>query len=87
MQAKEKALLLSPFLAEGAAARGATWFMGVMIGVMFYQGSIWKPPFPVAGGFEAATRLIADMRPSSFTAGSPRTSFSSYSPCSVPSST
>src|ERR1051326_1934528 len=28
----------------------ATWFMRVMIGVMFYQGSIWKLPFPVAGG-------------------------------------
>jgi uncharacterized membrane protein YphA (DoxX/SURF4 family) len=37
----------------------ATWFMRVMIGVMFYQGSIWKLPFPVAGGFEAATRPIA----------------------------
>ena len=31
-----------------------------MIGAMFYQGSIWKLPFPVAGGFEAATRPIAD---------------------------
>jgi uncharacterized membrane protein YphA (DoxX/SURF4 family) len=38
----------------------ATWFMRVMIGVMFYQGSIWKLPFPVAGGFEAATRPIAE---------------------------
>ena len=38
----------------------ATWFMRVMIGVMFYQGSIWKLPFPVAGGFAAATRPIAD---------------------------
>jgi len=28
----------------------ATWLMRVMIGVMFYQGSIWKLPFPVAGG-------------------------------------
>jgi hypothetical protein len=38
----------------------ATWFMRVMIGIMFYQGSIWKLPFPVAGGFAAATRPIAD---------------------------
>ena len=38
----------------------ATWFMRVMIGVMFYQGSIWKLPFPVSGGFEAATRPIAE---------------------------
>jgi uncharacterized membrane protein YphA (DoxX/SURF4 family) len=27
---------------------------------MFYQGSIWKLPFPVAGGFAAATRPIAE---------------------------
>jgi uncharacterized membrane protein YphA (DoxX/SURF4 family) len=38
----------------------ATWFMRVMIGVMFYQGSIWKLPFPVAGGFAAALRPIAE---------------------------
>lgn len=38
----------------------ATWFMRVMIGAMFYQGSIWKLPFPVSGGFEAATRPIAE---------------------------
>jgi uncharacterized membrane protein YphA (DoxX/SURF4 family) len=38
----------------------ATWLMRVMIGVMFYQGSIWKLPFPVAGGFAAATRPIAE---------------------------
>ena len=37
----------------------ATWFMRVMTGVMFYQGSIWKLPFPVAGGFAAALRPIA----------------------------
>lgn len=38
----------------------ATWFMRVMIGIMFYQGSIWKLPFPVSGGFAAATRPIAE---------------------------
>jgi hypothetical protein len=38
----------------------ATWFMRVMIGIMFYQGTIWKLPFPVNGGFAAATRSIAD---------------------------
>ena len=32
----------------------ATWFMRVMIGVMWFQGSIWKLPLPVAGGFRAA---------------------------------
>ena len=38
----------------------ATWFMRVVIGIMFYQGSIWKLPFPVSGGFAAATRPIAE---------------------------
>ena len=38
----------------------ATWLMRVMIGAMFYQGSIWKLPFPVAGGFEAALRPITE---------------------------
>jgi hypothetical protein len=32
----------------------ATWFMRVMIGAMWYQGSIWKLPLPVSGGFRAA---------------------------------
>jgi hypothetical protein len=32
----------------------ATWFMRVMIGSMWYQGSIWKLPLPVAGGFRAS---------------------------------
>jgi uncharacterized membrane protein YphA (DoxX/SURF4 family) len=38
----------------------ATWFMRVMIGIMFYQGSIWKVPFPVNGSFEASVRSIAE---------------------------
>jgi uncharacterized membrane protein YphA (DoxX/SURF4 family) len=38
----------------------ATWFMRVMIGIMFYQGSIWKLPFPVNGGFAASVRSIAE---------------------------
>jgi hypothetical protein len=32
----------------------ATWFMRVMIGTMWYQGSIWKLPLPVTGGFRAS---------------------------------
>src|SRR5258708_36250375 len=36
----------------------ATWFMRVMIGAMFYQGSIWKLPLPVAGGVEGAASAI-----------------------------
>jgi hypothetical protein len=38
----------------------ATWIMRVMIGGMFFQGSIWKLPLPVSGGFAAATRPIAE---------------------------
>jgi len=36
----------------------ATWFMRVMIGVMWFQGSLWKLPLPVSGGFEGGTRAI-----------------------------
>jgi hypothetical protein len=38
----------------------ATWFMRVMIGAMWFQGSIWKLPFPVSGGFRAAIAPIAE---------------------------
>jgi len=38
----------------------ATLFMRVMIGAMWFQGSIWKLPLPVSGGFEAATRPIGE---------------------------
>ena len=44
---------------QRTAGHFATWFMRVMIGVMFYQGSIWKLPFPVSGGFDASLRPIA----------------------------
>jgi uncharacterized membrane protein YphA (DoxX/SURF4 family) len=42
--------------AQRTAGHLGTWFMRVMIGVMFYQGSIWKLPFPVSGGFDGALR-------------------------------
>lgn len=29
----------------------ATWFMRVMIGVMWFEGSVWKLPLPISGGF------------------------------------
>ncbi len=38
----------------------ATWFMRVMIGVMWYQGSIWKLPLPVSGGFRAAIAPVGE---------------------------
>jgi hypothetical protein len=36
----------------------ATWFMRVMIGAMWYQGSLWKLPLPVSGGFKFWTESI-----------------------------
>jgi uncharacterized membrane protein YphA (DoxX/SURF4 family) len=30
----------------------STWFMRVMIGCMWFQGSLWKLPLPVSGGFQ-----------------------------------
>jgi hypothetical protein len=38
----------------------ATWIMRVMIGAMWYQGSIWKLPLPVSGGFGAAIAPIGE---------------------------
>ena len=38
----------------------ATWFMRVMIGAMWFQGSIWKLPLPVSGGFRAAIAPIGE---------------------------
>ena len=42
----------------GAAHKAhlATWFMRVMIGAMWFQGSLWKLPLPVSGGFEVLDR-------------------------------
>jgi hypothetical protein len=38
----------------------ATWFMRVMIGAMWFQGSLWKLPLPVSGGFEGWTKSLAE---------------------------
>jgi hypothetical protein len=38
----------------------ATWLMRVMIGCMWFQGSIWKLPLPVSGGFRAAIMPISE---------------------------
>jgi len=35
-----------------------TWFMRVMVGAMWYQGSLWKLPLPVSGGFKFWTESI-----------------------------
>lgn len=46
--------------AQRTGANLATWFMRVMIGVMWYQGSLWKLPLPVSGGFEGWTKAIGE---------------------------
>jgi uncharacterized membrane protein YphA (DoxX/SURF4 family) len=38
----------------------ATWFMRFMIGAMWFQGSLWKLPLPVAGGFAGWTQSLTD---------------------------
>jgi len=38
----------------------ATWFMRVMIGIMWFQGSLWKLPLPVSGGFAGWTGSLAE---------------------------
>lgn len=35
------------------------WFMRVMIGVMWFQGSLWKLPLPVSGGLKYWTEELA----------------------------
>jgi hypothetical protein len=34
--------------------------MRVMIGAMWFQGSLWKLPLPVSGGFEGWTKAIGE---------------------------
>jgi hypothetical protein len=38
----------------------AIWFMRVMIGAMWYQGSLWKLPLPVSGGFAGWTSSLGE---------------------------
>jgi hypothetical protein len=46
--------------AQRTGAHLATWFMRVMIGAMWFQGSLWKLPLPVSGGFRFWTQQLAD---------------------------
>jgi hypothetical protein len=46
--------------AQRTGAHLATWFMRVMIGAMWFQGSLWKLPLPVSGGFRFWTGKIAE---------------------------
>jgi hypothetical protein len=38
----------------------AIWFMRIMIGAMWYQGSLWKLPLPVSGGFAGWTGALGE---------------------------
>jgi uncharacterized membrane protein YphA (DoxX/SURF4 family) len=38
----------------------AIWFMRLMIGAMWYQGSLWKLPLPVSGGFQGWTQSLGE---------------------------
>ena len=38
--------------AQRTAEHLATWFMRVMIGAMWFQGSLWKLPLPISGAFK-----------------------------------
>ena len=46
--------------AQRTKERVATWFMRVMIGAMWFQGSLWKLPLPVSGGFEGWTKALGE---------------------------
>ena len=46
--------------AQRTGAHLATWLMRVMIGAMWFQGSLWKLPLPVSGGFRFWTGKIAE---------------------------
>ena len=38
--------------AQRTSAHLATWFMRTFIGYMWFQGSLWKLPLPISGGFK-----------------------------------
>jgi uncharacterized membrane protein YphA (DoxX/SURF4 family) len=46
--------------AQRTFEHAATWFMRVMIGAMWFQGSLWKLPLPVSGALASWTGALAD---------------------------
>ena len=44
--------------AQRTASHLAIWFMRFFIGTMWFQGSVWKLPLPVSGGFVSAVKPI-----------------------------
>lgn len=45
--------------AQRSAAHGFTWLFRTMMGAMWFQGALWKLPFPRAPGFSYWTEQIA----------------------------
>lgn len=45
--------------AQRRASHLCTWLFRVLIGAMWFQGSIWKLPFPVSGGLQYWTEQMA----------------------------
>ncbi len=54
------ALNLSREPAQRSFRHGAIWLMRVLIGTMWLQGSLWKLPLPVNGGFQYWTGQLAE---------------------------
>jgi len=46
--------------AQRTKAHLAIWVMRVMIGTMWFQGSLWKLPLPVSGGFAGWTKALGE---------------------------
>jgi len=46
--------------AQRTGANLGTWFVRVLVGSMWFQGMLWKLPFPVSGGFKYWTTQMAN---------------------------
>lgn len=46
--------------AQRSAAHLWTWLFRVLIGIMWFQGSLWKLPLPVSGGLQYWTGQMAE---------------------------
>lgn len=46
--------------AQRTARHVSISLMRIMIGIMWYQGSLWKLPLPVSGGFKGWTQALAE---------------------------
>ncbi len=46
--------------AQRSASNVLIWLFRVLVGSMWFQGSLWKLPFPVSGGFQSWTEQIGE---------------------------